>query len=96
MTAKADRARRSRLGVVLAASSLGLLAPLASAQAVKLVVEPERSHLRLELGRTGLLKFMGHEHQIEAPIAEGQVEVVESDPARSSVRLRFEAALYAG
>src|SRR5215471_1985099 len=81
-----------RAQVVLAASCLGLLAPLAGAQGEKLVVEPQRSHLKLELGRTGLMKFMGHEHQIEAPIADGQVEVVESDPARSSVRLRFEAA----
>jgi polyisoprenoid-binding protein YceI len=38
------------------------------------------------------MSFMGHEHHIEAPLAEGHVEVVEDDPARSSVRLRFEAA----
>jgi polyisoprenoid-binding protein YceI len=92
MTPKADGARRSRLDLVLAASCLGLLAPLAWAQGEKLVVASQRSHLRIELGRTGLMKFMGHEHQIEAPIAEGEVEVVESDPARSSVRLRFEAS----
>jgi polyisoprenoid-binding protein YceI len=92
MTATTDGARRRKLERVLAVTGLALVAPLAWAQAEKLAVEPQRSHLRLELGRTGLLKFMGHEHQIEAPIAEGQVEVVESDPARSSVRLRFEAA----
>ena len=37
------------------------------------------------------MKFLGHEHHIEAPLAEGRLEVVEGDPARSSVRLRFEA-----
>jgi polyisoprenoid-binding protein YceI len=55
-------------------------------------VDPAKSHVRLELGRAGLMKFMGHEHQIEAPLAQGHVEVVEDDPARSSVELRFEAA----
>jgi polyisoprenoid-binding protein YceI len=38
------------------------------------------------------MKFLGHEHHIEAPIAEGKIVVVEDDPARSSVTLRFEAA----
>jgi polyisoprenoid-binding protein YceI len=38
------------------------------------------------------MKFLGHEHHIEAPIAEGRVELVDDDPARSSVRLRFDAA----
>ncbi len=90
MARKQQRARRNGLGVVLA--GLGLLGARAEAQGEKLVVESARSHLRLELGRTGLMKFLGHEHQIEAPIADGQLDVLEGDPARSSVRLRFESA----
>ena len=86
------RVRPHGVGLVLAASWLGLFGVGVQAAGEKLVVEPARSHLRLELGRTGLMKFMGHEHQIEAPVAEGQIEIVENDPARSSVRLRFEAA----
>ena len=62
------------------------------AEPQRLAVDPAKSHLRLVLGRGGLMSFMGHEHHIEAPLAEGHVEVVEDDPARSSVRLRFEAA----
>ena len=62
------------------------------AEPQRLAVDPAKSHVRLELGRAGLMSFMGHEHHIEAPLAEGHVEVVEGDPARSSVRLRFEAA----
>ncbi len=56
------------------------------------VVDPTQSHVRIHLGRAGLLKCMGHEHHIEAPIAEGRVLVVADDPARSSVVLRFESA----
>jgi polyisoprenoid-binding protein YceI len=55
-------------------------------------VDPAASHVRIHLGQTGLLKFLGHEHHIEAPVAEGRVEVVEGDPGRSSVEVRFEAA----
>jgi polyisoprenoid-binding protein YceI len=56
-----------------------------------LSVDATASRVVIHLGRTGLLKFLGHDHEIDAPIAEGRVEVVEGDPARSSVRLRFEA-----
>jgi len=55
-------------------------------------VDPAASHLRIHLGRAGLVKFLGHDHEIEAPVAEGRVEVVDGDPARSRVVLRFEAA----
>ena len=56
------------------------------------MVDPATSHVRIHLGRAGLLKFMGHEHHIEAPLAAGRVLLVEGDPARSSVELRFDSA----
>jgi polyisoprenoid-binding protein YceI len=88
-------AERARAGTLSA--SLVVCAVLAApgplrAEPLRLAVDPAKSHLRLVLGRGGLMSFMGHEHHIEAPLAEGHVEVVENDPARSSVRLRFEAA----
>jgi polyisoprenoid-binding protein YceI len=55
-------------------------------------VDPAASHVRIHLGRAGLMKFLGHEHEIEAPVAEGRVEVVDGDPSRSRVALRFESA----
>jgi polyisoprenoid-binding protein YceI len=54
-------------------------------------VDPAASRVRVHLGRAGLLRFLGHDHEIDAPIAEGRVEVTEDSPTRSSVRLRFEA-----
>src|SRR5262245_59823886 len=62
------------------------------AQPEAFAVDPAASHVRIHLGRAGLLKFAGHDHEIEAPLAEGRVEIVDGDPARSSVSLRFEAA----
>ena len=59
------------------------------------VVEPAASRVRIHLGRAGLLKFMGHNHEIEAPIAEGRIEVDPADPTRSRVDLRWSAPLLA-
>jgi polyisoprenoid-binding protein YceI len=76
------------VAVCLALTAAGRL----SAEPQRLAVDPAKSHVRLELGRSGLLKFMGHEHHIEAPLAAGHVEVADDDPERSSVELRFDAA----
>ena len=64
----------------------------AGAEPEVFVVDAARSHVRLHLGRSGLMKFLGHEHHIEAPVAEGRIAVAEGDPARSSLRLRFQSA----
>jgi len=80
---------RSLAGLLALAACAGTRA---QAEPVALVVDPATSHVRLHLGRAGLMKFLGHEHHIEAPIAEGRVELVEGDPKHSSVRLRFDSA----
>lgn len=55
-------------------------------------VDVDRSRVLVHLGRAGLMKFLGHEHHIEARPASGEVEVVEGDPARSRVAMRFASA----
>jgi polyisoprenoid-binding protein YceI len=62
------------------------------AQPQAYAVDPAASHVRIRLARAGLVKFLGHDHEIEAPVAEGRVEVVDDDPTRSRVELRFESA----
>ena len=59
------------------------------------VVDPAASRVRIHLGRAGLLKFMGHEHVIDAPIAESRIELDTADPTRSRVDLRWSAPLLA-
>ena len=85
-----NSAKVARLVVWLAllATATGRL----GAETEAYTVDPTASHVRIHLGRAGLMKFLGHEHEIEAPVAEGRVEVVEGDPARSRVALRFESA----
>ncbi len=88
-------ARRLR---VAAAGSLWLLlgaAGLATAQTDVYVIDPEASRVRVHLGRAGLLAFMGHDHEIDAPVARGRIEVDLDEPARSQVDLRWDATLLA-
>ena len=80
-----------RIGAVALSALLAGAVSLRAGQPESLAVDPAAGRVRIHLGRAGLLKFLGHDHEIEAPIAEGRVVVVEGDPARSSVRLRFAA-----
>jgi polyisoprenoid-binding protein YceI len=77
---------------VACAAALVLAAVGARAQPEVFAVDPAKSRLRIELGRAGLLKMFGHDHEIEAPISEGSIEAEPEDPRRSRVTLRFEAA----
>jgi polyisoprenoid-binding protein YceI len=79
--------------IVAVALSVLLAGALAfpAGQAESLAVDPGASRVRIHLGRAGLLRILGHDHEIDAPITEGRVEVVDDDPGLSSVRLRFSA-----
>jgi polyisoprenoid-binding protein YceI len=81
----------ARTGTLALSLLLASAALLAAGEPESLVIDPSSSRVRIHLRRTGLLSFLGHDHEIDAPIAEGRVEIAEGDPARSSVRLRFEA-----
>lgn len=64
---------------------------LAGAEPAPYAVDVGASRVRVHLARSGLLKFLGHDHEIDAPLAAGTVRVVAGDPARSTVRLSFDA-----
>lgn len=84
-----------------AASLAGALALLACpagaavAQAELFVIDPGISRVHVHLGRSGLLKFMGHDHEIDAPLAQGRIEVNAGDPADSRVDIHWDAPLLA-
>ena len=57
-----------------------------------LTVDPETSRVVIEVGKAGLFSFAGHTHQVVAPAIVGRINLVESDPSRSTVRVEFDAA----
>ena len=56
------------------------------------VIDPLRSRVVVHVGKAGLFKFAGHEHEVVAPLREGEVVADPSDLAHGSVRLAFDAA----
>ncbi|MCL4820193.1 MAG: YceI family protein [Vicinamibacteria bacterium] len=70
---------------------LALLLVVPDASPATWEVQPAASRVRIELRRSGLLKFLGHDHQIAAPLAAGRVFLVPDAPERSRVWLRWNA-----
>ncbi len=55
-------------------------------------LDAARSHVLVHVDKAGLLALAGHEHEVEAPLAEGRAQLDAANPAASSVELRFAAA----
>jgi polyisoprenoid-binding protein YceI len=79
-------------GLALSCALAGAAGAVADEDTERFLVDPARSHVRIELDRSGLMKFLGHDHQIEAPIAEGRLDLPGGEPGRASLSLRFDAA----
>ena len=54
-------------------------------------VDASRSSVAIHVGKSGLLSFAGHEHEVRAPQLEGHVTAVAEDLAQSRVNLTFAA-----
>jgi polyisoprenoid-binding protein YceI len=55
-------------------------------------VDGSRSSVVINVGKSGLMSFAGHEHVVRTSQVEGEVLAVAEDLARSTVRLSFAAA----
>jgi polyisoprenoid-binding protein YceI len=78
------------------AGILVLLAPTWAAAETRIyTVDPSASAVTIQVGRAGLFKFAGHEHEVRAPIARGEVRADPDDLPGSSIALEFESAALA-
>lgn len=80
-------AKAGRVGLVL-------LAAAAPGWSEPRVYEVDAAHsvVTIRVGKAGLFKFAGHEHEVLAPTLKGEVRADREHLDRSSVVLRFEAA----
>jgi len=55
-------------------------------------IVPDASEVVLQVGKGGLFSFVGHTHQVAAPVAEGAIRFDRDDPSGLSVLVEFDAA----
>src|SRR5918995_2122346 len=71
---------------------LAALVVLAAAEGPRVyVVAPDDSDVTIRVGKSGLFKFAGHEHEVVAPALKGEVVADVRDLSRSSVWVTFAA-----
>jgi polyisoprenoid-binding protein YceI len=73
-----------------AAFILALGARSGAVEGTTYLADPGRSTVAIHVGRAGLFKFAGHEHEVLALRIEGEVQADPSDLSRSSVSLALD------
>jgi polyisoprenoid-binding protein YceI len=65
--------------------------PLAAQAPERLVLDPASTSIVVHVGRSGVFGFAGHDHEIAAPVAEGQILLDRTDLTRSTIVAVFDA-----
>ncbi len=65
---------------------------LATAAAAPYLIDPEASRATIHVDRSGLFSFLGHAHEIDAPVADGSIAVNPDDLAQSTLQVVFDAS----
>jgi polyisoprenoid-binding protein YceI len=66
-------------------------APVCSAEGRGYRVDPRQCEVAIHVGKSGLLKFAGHEHEVIAPAFSGTIVADPASLEKSSVALAFDA-----
>ena len=90
---RASRYGGQALLLVCALAFFGLAAvSLRAAGPRAFTVDADRSRAVIEVGKSGAFSFAGHTHEVEAPLKDGLVRLDPDAPAKSDVKLTFNAA----
>src|SRR5688572_16873096 len=54
-------------------------------------VDPAATNVVVQVGRAGLFKFAGHDHEVAVPGVAGRISLDAKDPGRSRVAVQFDA-----
>ncbi len=57
----------------------------------RFVIDPATSTITLHAGKSGVFSFAGHDHEIVAPVSDGEIALDRLDFSRSRISLRFDA-----
>jgi polyisoprenoid-binding protein YceI len=76
-------------GVVLLTMAAGSAGAVQTNQEFR--IDPAATSVVVHVGRAGLFRFAGHDHEVAAPAVEGRISLDSSDPSRSRVAVQFDA-----
>jgi polyisoprenoid-binding protein YceI len=57
----------------------------------RFVIDPATSTITLQAGKSGVFSFAGHDHEIVAPVSDGEIALDRQDVSRSRISIRFDA-----
>lgn len=76
-------------GVAILTAAAGLAVAAQTTQELR--IDPAATSVVVHVGRAGLFRFAGHDHEVAAPGVEGRISLDSSDPSRSRVAVQFDA-----
>ena len=57
----------------------------------RFAIDPAVSTITLQAGKSGVFSFAGHDHEIVAPVSDGEIALDRLDISRSRISIRFDA-----
>ena len=57
----------------------------------RFAIDPAASTITLQAGKSGVFSFAGHDHEIVAPVSDGEIALDRLDISRSRISIRFDA-----
>jgi polyisoprenoid-binding protein YceI len=57
----------------------------------RFAIDPATSTITLQAGKSGVFSFAGHDHEIVAPVSDGEIALDRLDISRSRISIRFDA-----
>lgn len=80
-----------RLPLLAIATVAACVVGLTAQTPEQFVIDPAMSTITLHVGKTGIFSVAGHDHEIVAPVSEGEIALDRLDVSRSRISIRFDA-----
>jgi polyisoprenoid-binding protein YceI len=72
-------------------AAAGVVIGLTAQTPERFAIDSAGSNITLHVGKSGVLSFAGHTHEIVAPVSEGEIVLDRADVGRSRISIRFDA-----
>ena len=77
--------------LLLLSTVVACVVGLAAQTTERFAIDPATSTITLQAGKSGVFSFAGHDHEIVAPVSDGEITLDRQDISRSRISIRFDA-----